>query len=160
MDKHTRPYICNNSVCNSPKFSDKAGLQRHKREKHSGVKFMCPWVECPRYRKGFARRIHLESHLGTRHGSSSASTEQPYAEQSDQVGGDSQSQQSIPETDLQGVEVSMERAESYNQGDGEMNKLEGKLLEKEAEKKELVLALARKEADIRTLKRAIELVGA
>jgi hypothetical protein len=41
-----------------------------------------------------------------------------------------------------------------------MNKLEGKLLEKEAEKKELVLALARKEADIRTLKRAIELVGA
>lgn len=70
MDKHDRPYICNESGCEKIRgFTYSGGLLRHQREvhkKHGGPKapLMCPHRDCKRSTgKGFTRRENLVEHL-------------------------------------------------------------------------------------------------
>jgi hypothetical protein len=67
LDKHTRPYSC--GKCSRVNFPDKAGLQRHMKEKHGPLteKFLCHEQTCPRHRRGFSRKRNLESHVRVRH---------------------------------------------------------------------------------------------
>ena len=69
MEKHTRPYTCEDPQCNGRTFGNKAGLQRHEREKHSSEKFSCPVRSCPRSSRGFGRKRNLDLHISRRHGS-------------------------------------------------------------------------------------------
>ena len=70
MDKHTRPYICEERGCEKILgFTYSGGLLRHQREvhrQHGGPKAscMCPHRDCKRSTgTGFSRRENLTEHL-------------------------------------------------------------------------------------------------
>lgn len=70
MDKHERPYRCNEDGCEKlPGFTYSGGLLRHEREvhqKHGGPKkpLTCPHQTCKRYNaKPFSRQENLNEHL-------------------------------------------------------------------------------------------------
>ncbi|KAL6715493.1 hypothetical protein ACLMJK_006454 [Lecanora helva] len=70
MDKHTRPYICDEPSCDNIRgFTYSGGLLRHQREvhhQHGGPKAscMCPHKDCKRSTGvGFSRRENLNEHL-------------------------------------------------------------------------------------------------
>lgn len=75
MDKHERPYKCNEPTCEqNPGFTYSGGLLRHMREVHKkGVgparrPLFCPHTNCIRSTgEGFTRRENLEEHLRRRH---------------------------------------------------------------------------------------------
>jgi len=67
MDRHTRPYSCQEPKCHGRDFGDKAGLQRHEKEKHGSEKFCCPVRACPRSVRGFGRKRNLDLHISCRH---------------------------------------------------------------------------------------------
>lgn len=75
MDKHERPYKCNEPTCEqNPGFTYSGGLLRHMREVHKkGVgparrPLYCPHANCIRSTgEGFTRRENLEEHLRRRH---------------------------------------------------------------------------------------------
>ena len=74
MDKHNRPYICEERGCEkNPGFTYQGGLLRHQREvhhQHGGPKAscMCPHSDCNRSTgAGFSRRENLLEHLRRRH---------------------------------------------------------------------------------------------
>ncbi|OBT89121.1 hypothetical protein VE02_01995 [Pseudogymnoascus sp. 03VT05] len=67
-DKHNRPYICSHWSCSGKNFSNKSGLERHKREVHSSQIFTCPIRSCDRSKKGFHRRHNLREHQKRVHG--------------------------------------------------------------------------------------------
>ncbi|KAK4945969.1 hypothetical protein LTR66_014335, partial [Elasticomyces elasticus] len=75
MDKHERPYKCNEPTCEqNPGFTYSGGLLRHMREVHKkGVgpsrrPLFCPHANCIRSTgEGFTRRENLEEHLRRRH---------------------------------------------------------------------------------------------
>ena len=67
MDKHTRPYSCQDPQCHGRDFGDKAGLQRHEKEKHGVAKFCCPVLPCSRSSRGFGRKRNLDLHIASRH---------------------------------------------------------------------------------------------
>ena len=70
MDKHTRPYVCEERGCEKIQgFTYSGGLLRHQREvhrQHGGPKAscMCPHPDCKRSTgAGFSRRENLIEHL-------------------------------------------------------------------------------------------------
>src|SRR5436305_4342818 len=70
MDKHDRPYSCEEPGCEKLQgFTYSGGLLRHEREvhkKHGGPKeaLMCPHSNCKRSSgSGFTRRENLQEHL-------------------------------------------------------------------------------------------------
>ena len=69
MDKHTRPYTCEEEGCESRGFTYSGGLHRHQREvhnQHGGPKArcMCPYQDCKRSTgQGFSRRENLQEHI-------------------------------------------------------------------------------------------------
>jgi hypothetical protein len=67
MDKHTRPYSCQDPQCHGRDFGDKAGLQRHEKEKHGIAKFCCPVLACSHSARGFGRKRNLDLHIASKH---------------------------------------------------------------------------------------------
>ncbi|KAK2744179.1 hypothetical protein FQN57_004439 [Myotisia sp. PD_48] len=73
MDKHDRPYKCNDQECAKlPGFTYSGGLLRHQREVHrmhsQGKKLMCPFADCNRSSgRGFSRHENLKEHLRRLH---------------------------------------------------------------------------------------------
>ena len=70
MDKHNRPYVCEEPECDNIRgFTYSGGLLRHQREvhrQHGGPKAtcMCPYKDCKRSTgHGFSRRENLNEHL-------------------------------------------------------------------------------------------------
>ena len=69
MDKHTRPYTCEEEGCENRGFTYSGGLHRHQREvhnQHGGPKArcMCPYQDCKRSTgQGFSRRENLLEHI-------------------------------------------------------------------------------------------------
>ena len=70
MDKHTRPYACEEPGCENIRgFTYSGGLHRHQREvhhQHGGprARCMCPHLDCKRSTGlGFSRRENLLEHL-------------------------------------------------------------------------------------------------
>ena len=70
MDKHDRPYVCEEPGCEKIQgFTYSGGLLRHQREvhrHHGGPKatFMCPYRDCKRSTGvGFSRKENLSEHL-------------------------------------------------------------------------------------------------
>lgn len=70
MDKHNRPYICEEPECDNIRgFTYSGGLLRHQREvhrQHGGPKAtcMCPYKDCKRSTGvGFSRKENLNEHL-------------------------------------------------------------------------------------------------
>lgn len=62
QDKHEKPYTCTVAECKRPRFSDKGGLDRHKREVHGPRTYRCPITSCKGHSKGFARKYNLYEH--------------------------------------------------------------------------------------------------
>jgi hypothetical protein len=60
--KHNKPYTCNWLGCKHPRFGDKGGLDRHKREVHGEKTHCCPISSCKRHIKGFPRKYNLYKH--------------------------------------------------------------------------------------------------
>ncbi|KAI9759774.1 MAG: hypothetical protein M4579_002073 [Chaenotheca gracillima] len=74
-DKHSRPYRCQNPMCEKrPGFTYSGGLARHEREVHPkggerrGHK-LCPYLSCNRssHGQGFTREENLREHVRRRH---------------------------------------------------------------------------------------------
>ena len=70
MDKHSRPYVCEEPECDNIRgFTYSGGLLRHQREvhrQHGGPKAtcMCPYKDCKRSTGvGFSRKENLNEHL-------------------------------------------------------------------------------------------------
>lgn len=70
MDKHNRPYVCDEPGCEKIQgFTYSGGLLRHQREvhrQHGGPKasYMCPHRDCKRSTgTGFSRKENLNEHL-------------------------------------------------------------------------------------------------
>ena len=70
MDKHNRPYVCDEPECDNIRgFTYSGGLLRHQREvhrQHGGPKArcMCPYKDCKRSTGiGFSRKENLNEHL-------------------------------------------------------------------------------------------------
>lgn len=69
MDKHERPYVCEEPECENRGFTYSGGLTRHQREvhhQHGGPKAscMCPFPDCKRHvGVGFSRKENLAEHL-------------------------------------------------------------------------------------------------
>lgn len=61
-DKHKKPYLCAVPGCRHPRFGDKGGLDRHKREVHGSKIYRCPITSCKGNTKGFARKYNLFEH--------------------------------------------------------------------------------------------------
>ncbi|KAH8686529.1 hypothetical protein BGZ61DRAFT_479634 [Ilyonectria robusta] len=66
-DKHTPIYSCLYLSCCNKSFGDKGGLDRHMREVHSSLTFICPVVSCPRNKRGFNKKYNLLDHQKRRH---------------------------------------------------------------------------------------------
>ncbi|OBT83800.1 hypothetical protein VE02_08665 [Pseudogymnoascus sp. 03VT05] len=77
LDRHNHPYVCNHQSCNRKSFSNKSGLERHKREVHSLQQFKCPVPSCSRSKAGFHRRYNLDMHQRRVHGYQSQSSNSP-----------------------------------------------------------------------------------
>ena len=74
MDKHNRPYVCEEPECDNLRgFTYSGGLLRHQREvhrQHGGPKanLMCPYKDCKRSTGvGFSRKENLNEHLRRLH---------------------------------------------------------------------------------------------
>lgn len=147
MDKHTRPYTCEEPGCENIRgFTYSGGLHRHQREvhgQHGGPKArcMCPHLDCKRSTGlGFSRRENLLEHLRRVH--------RDVAEQatgSDQIGSLGESRKRRRKDDSQ---VGYED-ENENQTAADL-KLEVKKLRKELqERDERLMRLERQMAQIR-----------
>lgn len=74
MDKHDRPYKCQEPGCDKVQgFTYSGGLLRHQREVHkksinAKKLLMCPYTDCNRSAgNGFTRQENLKEHLRRRH---------------------------------------------------------------------------------------------
>ena len=90
MDKHERPYVCDEPECDNIRgFTYSGGLLRHQREvhrQHGGPKAscMCPYPDCKRHvGSGFSRKENLAEHLRRVH--RDAGADQSQAEGSENV---------------------------------------------------------------------------
>jgi hypothetical protein len=84
MDRHERPYKCNEPGCEaSPGFTYPGGLLRHQREVHKicltqKESILCPFPNCVRASgNGFTRNGNLEDHCRRRHHSPLDANVQP-----------------------------------------------------------------------------------
>ncbi|KFY41745.1 hypothetical protein V495_04813 [Pseudogymnoascus sp. VKM F-4514 (FW-929)] len=77
LNQHNHPYVCTHKSCTRKIFSNKSGLERHKREVHSPQQFKCPVPSCSRSKAGFHRRYNLDMHQRRVHGSQSQSSHSP-----------------------------------------------------------------------------------
>ncbi|KAH8654638.1 hypothetical protein BGZ60DRAFT_435756 [Tricladium varicosporioides] len=73
QEKHSKPYICPVPNCKHPRFGDKGGLDRHKREVHGSKFYCCPNISCKRHTKGFPRKYNLFEHQKRCHPTASVS---------------------------------------------------------------------------------------
>lgn len=146
MEKHTRPYSCSNPACNGIDFGDKAGLQRHEKEKHGTVKVRCPVSSCPRHKRGFGRKRNLELHIVARHQEAERSMNNK----------NSEPPKSIENDDSEDLEAFSGVAKASEH----MDRLKTKLQELETRKKELVESQAKVDGDIQAVKRTMQLVSA
>lgn len=86
MDKHERPYVCEEPECENRGFTYSGGLTRHQREvhrQHGGPKAscMCPFPDCKRHVGiGFSRKENLAEHVRRVH--READADQPQKEAS------------------------------------------------------------------------------
>ncbi|KFZ08718.1 hypothetical protein V502_09197 [Pseudogymnoascus sp. VKM F-4520 (FW-2644)] len=71
-NRHNSSYVCDHKSCSRKGFSNKSGLERHKREVHSSQHFTCPVPSCSRSKKGFHRRYNLFEHQRRVHSSRSS----------------------------------------------------------------------------------------
>jgi hypothetical protein len=149
MEKHTRPYSCLNPACNDVNFADKAGLQRHEKEKHGTVKVLCPVSSCPRHKRGFPRKRNLESHIVARHQKVERSVNAIFDK-------NSESPKSIENDDNEDFQA----FGGVVKASGHMDRLKTKLQELETRKKELVESQAKVDADIQAVQRTMQLVFA
>nr|POF08162.1 hypothetical protein CFP56_62742 [Quercus suber] len=92
MDKHDRPYRCQDPLCAKLQgFTYSGGLLRHEREvhnKHGGPKeqLMCPVADCKRHSgKGFTRKENLHEHMRRVHENKTHGVQSPNAIASLQV---------------------------------------------------------------------------
>src|SRR5436190_4657112 len=83
MDKHERPYRCQDPACAKLQgFTYSGGLLRHEREvhkKHGGPRkpLMCPYASCKRSKgAGFTRKENLDEHKRRCHNMNAASGEE------------------------------------------------------------------------------------
>lgn len=156
MEKHTRPYSCENPQCNGRNFGDKAGLQRHEKEKHRSEKFCCPVGACPRSARGFGRKRNLDLHISRRHRGQMtdgvAVTEGPMNEE---VGMSSDSLNSVGVG--RSITDSVRRLELFVAPEG-IESLRATLREFEARKTKLAEDHAKVDAVIDSLKKAMEVV--
>jgi hypothetical protein len=147
MGKHTKPYICTETSCSRPNFSDKAGLRRHESEKHrkhGAVRYYCQLESCPRNREGFARKRNRDSHVKTCRKTSSRQGVIDYSPI-----GDVEDFSKYPESSVGEVEMNDDQVVSgRNGGVGEMDSLRSKLQELETRKRELAVSQARVEEDV------------
>ena len=160
MDKHTRPYACQDPACNGLDFGDKAGLRRHEREKHGAVKFCCAVPNCPRHIKGFGRKANLDLHVQSRHRSVRTVVADGIANGAVEMNSES------PEPFEDGAVDDEEAGNGVMKVSGNMDSLMAKLQESEAEKKELEAkrkelaeSEAKVDADIQAIKRTMQLVS-
>ncbi|OBT97589.1 hypothetical protein VE01_04510 [Pseudogymnoascus verrucosus] len=93
LEKRNRPYVCNHKPCNRKNFSNKSGLERHKREVHSSQNFTCPIRSCDRSKKGFHRRHNLGEHQKRVHGIRSSNSPRALSINSEEL---SESEESTP----------------------------------------------------------------
>ena len=159
LDKHTKPYVCEELGCNRLAFGDKPGLRRHETEKHGkhdATRFFCSVASCPRAQKGFPRKKNRDLHVSTRHVS------QPT------VGSEVSKEGTIPVTpelsERDGSQDATQGKDQYNVD--KIYILRMKLEELEKEKKELAKTIheldsrqSRVEEDVRILKRTMQLVA-
>jgi hypothetical protein len=96
LDKHNRPYVCSHKSCNRKNFSNKSGLERHKREVHSSQNFICPIRSCDRSKKGFHRRHNLREHQKRVHGFRSSNSPQAPSINSEEFSESEESNSSPP----------------------------------------------------------------
>ena len=133
MDKHERPYVCEEPECDNVRgFTYSGGLLRHQREvhrKHGGPKAscMCPYPDCKRHvGAGFSRKENLAEHLRRVHRDAGADQKQSEG---------SESAQNVPETLVTGRKrrraVSDDDAGGEEDLEEEVKKLKKQLQEKD-----------------------------
>jgi hypothetical protein len=149
MEKHTRPYSCLNPACDGVNFGDKAGLQRHEKEKHGTIKILCLVSSCPRHKRGFARKSNLELHITARHQKAEGSVNVIFDK-------NSESPRSFETDDIEDLQV----FGGVPKASGHMDRLNMKLQELETRKKELHESQAKVDADILAIKRTMQLMSA
>ncbi len=159
MDKHTRPYSCQDPQCHGRDFGDKAGLQRHEKEKHGNEKFCCPVRACPRSARGFGRKRNLDLHISSRHQAQKTRVMAVIEETMNEEAG--MSSDPLP----LGLIGSEESSADIVGGLGllvapqSIESLRATLRELEAKKTELAEGQAKVDAVIDSLKRAMQLVS-
>lgn len=156
QDKHIRPYVCNHTSCNRKSFSDKGGLERHKREVHSSQAYICPVWSCKRNKKGFHRRYNLFEHQKRAHNLQSSSFLQA---RSNNLDGQSEGEEITPRPqyriDAEGLNEGKGGPMGDIRGDASLNS------EKDIRTKLQDLRILRAELDddIGSLERALSIVG-
>lgn len=134
MDKHERPYVCDEPECDNIRgFTYSGGLLRHQREvhrQHGGPKAscMCPYPDCKRHvGVGFTRKENLAEHLRRVHRDAGADQKQEGTSQD--------AQNTTPGTS--GTRRKRKRVVSHDDGDdGEDLEQEVKKLKKELQEKD------------------------
>ncbi len=147
MDKHERPYVCEEPECDNIRgFTYSGGLLRHQREvhrQHGGPKAscMCPYPDCKRHvGAGFSRKENLAEHLRRVHRDAGA-------DQTQHEG--SESAQKPPGTSK--PERKRRRAVPNDDGDSEEEDLE-------QEVKKLKRQLQEKDERLEKLERQVQLL--
>ena len=89
MDKHNRPYVCDEPDCENIRgFTYYGGLHRHQKEvhrQHGGPRSacLCPYKDCKRSTGlGFSRKENLAEHIRRVHRDSDQNQSQPLVETS------------------------------------------------------------------------------
>lgn len=132
MDKHERPYVCNEPECENRGFTYSGGLTRHQREvhrQHGGPKAacMCPYPDCKRHvGVGFSRKENLAEHLRRVHRDADADQQEEIPEGAQNI---------TPEASRPGKK--RRRVEPEDDDDGEEDlEQEVKKLKKELQEKD------------------------
>jgi len=138
MDKHTRPYVCEEPECDNIRgFTYSGGLLRHQREvhrQHGGPKAscMCPHKDCKRSTGvGFSRKENLNEHLRRCH--------QPQDQETSSPQGNAEDLSSRPRKRRRAADIDdgRERREEDDELQREVKKLRKEVAEKEERIKNL-----------------------